>query len=175
MHNCLELVCRHDGFVLGLLNLLLVQVLKYTMSLALVINQFLECVRVNIQVVLPIACHVVFQIVLVFLDTLQHRPIIDTHRLHQCIQIFQIKVPVRASMRLTRAGGVLRQNLLAAKRAVPATTAVRVAADIAVRMAHIVTVLLVERVVGDLVEAAAPKSERLLQVQTDALEEQRVL
>lgn len=70
---------------------------------------------------------------------------------------------------------MLCQNLLAAKGAVAASSPVRVAAHVAVRVTHIVSVVLVELVVGDFVERAAPEHEALLEIQADALEEQRVL
>lgn len=84
-------------------------------------------------------------------------------------------MPIRAPVRLPGPGGVLGKNLLAAVRAVPAATAVRVAADVAVHVPHVVAVLLVEGVVGDLAEARPPEDEALLKVEPDALEEERVL
>jgi hypothetical protein len=70
---------------------------------------------------------------------------------------------------------MLGQNLLAAVGAVAAAAAVGVAADVAVDVAHVVAVLLVEGVVGDLAERGPPEDEALLQVESDALEEERVL
>lgn len=113
--------------------------------------------------------------VLVLLDALQHGSVRNTHRLHQRRQILQVEVSVRAAVRLPRPRGVLCQNLLAAKGAVAASSPVRVAAHVAVRVTHIVSVVLVELVVGDFVERAAPEHEALLEIQADAFKEQRVL
>lgn len=78
-------------------------------------------------------------------------------------------------MSLSRPRRVLRKNLLTAKGAVPASPAVRVTTHIAIRMAHIVPVFLVEDVVRDLVKAAPPEHQTLLEVETHALEEESVL
>lgn len=84
-------------------------------------------------------------------------------------------MPVRTPVGLARPRRMLGQNLLTAKRTVATASPVRVAADVAVCVPDVVPVLLVERVVRHLVEGAAPEGEALLQVQADALEEERVL
>lgn len=123
----------------------------------------------------PITSHVKLLLFLVLLHTLQHAPVADAHGLHQGRQVLQVKVPVRAPMRLPRPRRVLCQDLLAAERAVPAAASVGVAADVSVRVSHVVPVVLVELVVHDLAERLPPERETLLQVQPDALEEQGVL
>lgn len=69
MHNRLELVCRHDALILGLFDFGLVEVFKYTTSrLACLILSAARLFLPN----LPVACHVVLLIILVFFDTLYH-------------------------------------------------------------------------------------------------------
>lgn len=84
-------------------------------------------------------------------------------------------MPIRAAVCLAGPWRVFRKDLLAAKGAVATASSVRVATDISVRVANVVPVFLVECVVRDLVEAAPPEHERLLEVESDALQEQRVL
>lgn len=56
------------------------------------------------------------------------------------------------------------QNLLATVRTVAASPPVRITAHVAVCVTHIVPVLLVELVVCDFVERAAPEHEAFFQV-----------
>jgi len=114
-------------------------------------------------------------VVLVLLDALQYGPVGDTGRLQEGREVIHAEVPVRAAVGLARAGRVLGEDLLAAVGAVAAAAAIGVASDVAVDVPHVVAVLLVEGVVGDLAESLSPKDETLLQVEPDALEEECVL
>jgi hypothetical protein len=111
----------------------------------------------------------------ILLDSLQHRRVRHPRGPQQCGQILNRKVPVRAPMRLAGARRMLGQDLLAAKRTVTPAAAICIAAHVAVAVAHVVAVLLVEGVVADGTETGAPEDERLFQAQADALEEEGVL
>lgn len=111
----------------------------------------------------------------ILLDSVQSGPVAYAHGLYQRREVLEVKVAVGAAVGLAWAGRVLGQDLLAAEWAVAAATAVRVASDVAVDVAHVVAVFLVESVVGDVAEALAPEDQALLEVQADALEEQSVL
>jgi hypothetical protein len=78
-------------------------------------------------------------------------------------------------MGIARAGRMLHEDLLAAIRAVSTTTTVRVTADLAVHVPHIVLVFFVELVVRDLAERRSPEVQRLVDAEANALQEQRVL
>lgn len=84
-------------------------------------------------------------------------------------------MPVRAAVSLTRTRGVLSKNFLTAERTIAAASSVRISTNVAVRVADVVSVFFVERVICDLVEATPPKHETFFQVQTNTLEEQSVL
>lgn len=101
---------------------------------------------------LPVARHVEFLLVLVLLYTLQDTPFAHTHCLHQCRQILQVEVSVRAAVRLARSWWMLCENLLATERAVPVTAAVGIPTNVAVRVSHVVTVVFVELIICDFVE-----------------------
>lgn len=124
---------------------------------------------------LPIASHVIPASISILLDTLNHRPIRNPHTLQQRRKIIHIKVPIRTPMRLPRTRSMFCQDLLATIRAIPATPTIRITTDITVAMTHVVPILLVESIVRNLAEPAAPKDQTLLEIQPDALEEQRVL
>lgn len=98
MHNCFQLVCRHDTLILGLFNLVLVYMLEYAIIVWLA-SMFFFMYTCSFGH-LPIARHVILLVVLVFLDTLDHRPVTHTHRLHQRCEVFHVEVTVRASVRL---------------------------------------------------------------------------
>ncbi len=78
-------------------------------------------------------------------------------------------------MRLARPRRMFRQDLLARVGGVPPSAPVGVAADVAVGVADVVAVLLVEGVVGDEAEGGAPEAEALVEREADALEEEGVL
>lgn len=78
-------------------------------------------------------------------------------------------------MRLAGTWQRLGQDLLARVRRVPSAAAVRVAADVAVRVADVVLVFLVEFVVGHELEGAPPEDDAFFQTEADAFEEERVL
>ena len=59
-----------------------------------------------------IACYVVTFPVNVFLDTVQHFPLVDAARLQEGDQVVNAEVSVGASVTLTRTGRMLRQDLL---------------------------------------------------------------
>lgn len=107
----------------------------------------------------------------ILLDSVQSGPVAHAHGLYQRREVLEVKVAVGAAVGLAWAGRVLGQDLLTAEWAVAAATAVRVASDVAVDVAHVVAVFLVESVVGDVAEALAPEDQALLEVQADALEE----
>jgi hypothetical protein len=71
--------------------------------------------------------------------------------------------------------GVLCKDLLTTERAITTSSAIWIATHIAVYMADVVSVFLVERLVIDLAEAAPPEDQTLLEVESNALEEQGVL
>lgn len=82
---------------------------------------------------------------------------------------------VRAAMRLTRSGWMFSKDLLTAKGTVSSSSAIRITTHVTIDVTNIVPILLVERVVGDLVEAAPPEHETLLEVETQTFEEEGVL
>ena len=114
-------------------------------------------------------------LVLIILDTLNHGSIIHAHALHQRCEVLHAKVPVRASVSLAGAWRVLCENLLATEGAVAASPPVGITTNVAICVTNIVPVVLVEGIVGNLVEAASPEHERLLQIETNVLEEEAVL
>lgn len=70
---------------------------------------------------------------------------------------------------------MLHQDLLAAEGTVTASTTVGVAAHVAVRVTHVVTVLLVEDVVRDFREGGAPEHQAFFQREADAFQEEGIL
>ena len=70
---------------------------------------------------------------------------------------------------------VLHQDLLTRVRTVAAAAAVRVAARVAVRVPHGVAVFLIKRIFSDELERGMPEDEALLETDSDAFEEKRVL
>lgn len=117
----------------------------------------------------PVARHVVLLPVPVLLDPLQHPLVRDPHPLQQPRQVVHVKVPIRAPVRLPRPRRVLREDFLAAVRAIPPAPPIRIAAHIPVRVPHIIPVLLVERIVRNLPEPRPPEDEALLQAEPHAL------
>ena len=69
----------------------------------------------------------------------------------------------------------LRQDLLAREWRVAAPAPVSIATNIAIRVPHVVAILLVEGVVGDELEALAPEGEAFVEREADAFEKERVL
>jgi hypothetical protein len=111
-------------------------------------------------------------LILILLDTLKNRAIIDAHSLHKCRQILHVEVSVRASMSLTGTRRMFRENLLATKRTVTTSSSVGVTSNITVYVTNIVTILFVKLVICHLVEALSPEHKTLLQIQADTLEEE---
>ena len=124
---------------------------------------------------IPIARQVILEAVPVLFNALEHRPIGDTIALQKTHQVLHAEMAVRAAVRLARPRRVLGQDLLAAEGTVPPAPPVRIATHVAVHVPDVVSVFLVEGVIGDLVEALSPEEETLLHVQADTLEEETVL
>ena len=78
-------------------------------------------------------------------------------------------------MSLSRARWVFGKDLLATVRAISASPPIRVTSHIAVDVAYVVAMLLVEGVVCHLAEALAPEEKTLFEVETDTFEEEAVL
>lgn len=111
----------------------------------------------------------------VFSYPVQNRTVVDTDLLQQRRQVLQVEVAVRAPMRLTGTRRVFCQDLLTAERTVTAASPVGVAAHIAIDVPDVVPVLLVEGIIGNLVEGRAPEHQTLLERKADTLQEERVL
>ena len=105
----------------------------------------------------------------------EHVSVVDSCGLEQRYEIIRTKMPIRTSMRLAASGRMLGQDLLAREGGVTPASSYRIAADVAIRMAHIVLVLLVEFIVGFLLEACAPEDQAVFEGQANALEKERVL
>lgn len=78
VNNGLELLLCHDALILGLLDLLLVQMLKYT---AIAISIY---VIQGMGIDLPITCHMELLLVFILFNALENRAIINTHSLDKC-------------------------------------------------------------------------------------------
>ena len=78
-------------------------------------------------------------------------------------------------MTLPTAGRMLREDFLAREWRVASATADGVAADVAVRVADVVPVVLGELVVGLGLEGVAPEDEAVFHGEAEAFEEERVL
>lgn len=78
-------------------------------------------------------------------------------------------------MCLPRPRRVFGQDLLATERAVSVPPSVRIAANISVYVADVVSILLVEGIVCDLAEALSPEDQAFFEVKSDALQKERVL
>lgn len=105
----------------------------------------------------------------------QHIPITHPRRLQQARQILDAEMAVRASMRLPSTGGVFGQDLLARERRIAPPPPRGVPADVPVRVPDVVAVLLVEDVVGVVLEALPPEEDAVVEGQPEAFEEERVL
>ena len=99
----------------------------------------------------------VLLLVLIFFDALEHRSVIHAHALHQCRQILHIEVAIRAPMSLSRAWGMLRENLLTAKGAISTTPPVRITTHVAIDVPNVVSVFFIEGIIRELVETAPPE------------------
>lgn len=152
MQNGIHLRGTPRAILLHLLNLALMLPLKHAIA----------------RDVIPLPLHILTHL-------LQDNSVIHTRLLQHRNQILRRERPVRAAVRLTGARQGLRGQLLARVRRIAAATAVGVAADIAVRVTHVVAVLLVELLVRHQLEAAPPEDQALLEREADALQEERVL
>lgn len=70
---------------------------------------------------------------------------------------------------------MLCEDLLTAERAVTAASPVGVTANLTIGVSGVVAVLLVEGIVGNLVEALSPEYETLLQIEPYTFQEKCVL
>ena len=77
-------------------------------------------------------------------------------------------------MRLATARRMLGQDLLAREGRIAPPSA-RIPAHVAVGVADVVAVFLVEGIIGDVPEGGAPEAETLVQTQADALQEKGIL
>lgn len=111
----------------------------------------------------------------VLLHAPQHLSIAHARRLQQSDEIVDAEMAVRTAMRLAGAGWTLRQDALAAEGRIAPAAAVGVAADVAVRVPHVVAVLLVEGVVRRVAEGGAPELKAVLQAEAEAFQEESVL
>lgn len=116
-----------------------------------------------------------FLLFLVLFYTPNGTTVIDAHSFHQLRQVLETEVPVRATVCLTRSRWVLCEDLLTAEWAVPVAAPVRVPANIAIGVPDVVPVVFVELIIRNLVEGLPPKRQTLLQIQSNTLQEQRVL
>jgi hypothetical protein len=119
----------------------------------------------------PITRQMELLFLLVLLDSPQYLLVLDTDGLQQTRHVLDREVAVRTPMALARAGGVLGQDLLAAEGAVAVAPPIAVPSHIAIRVADIIPILLVECIVRDLAEALSPEDQAFFEIQTDAFEE----
>lgn len=99
----------------------------------------------------------------------------DSRSLQQAGQIVHAEVPVRTSMAFTASRGMLCEDLLTRKGGVAAAPTDGISTNVAVRMADVVAVLLVEGVVCYESEGLAPEDQAVLHRQTEPFEEKGVL
>lgn len=78
-------------------------------------------------------------------------------------------------MSVPGSGRALREDLLAAVGTIASTSAVGVTTNVAIGMADIVAIFLVERIVRDFAEPLPPKDQAFVQVEADSFEEESVL
>ena len=154
MHDRIQLAGRPRPLLLNPLQLHLVRILEHTVTS----NMIAFLLRRHILPYSP-----------------EHIFIIDSRSLKQCDEVVGREMAVRAAVRFAAAGGVFGQDLLAREGGVALPAPRSVSTDVAVRVTHVVFVLLVEFVVCFLSEARAPEDEAIFQAQPDAFEEERVL
>jgi hypothetical protein len=112
---------------------------------------------------------------LVFLNASEDRLVCDADLLEESREVLDAEMTVWASMCLTWARLMLHEDLLAAVGTVPVSSSVTISAYIAVGVSHIISILLVEHIVGDFAEGASPEDQALLERESDPFEEQSVL
>lgn len=78
-------------------------------------------------------------------------------------------------MRLSRPRWMFCEDLLATERTISIAPPIAISPNIPIRMAHIISIFLVERVVCDLVKSLSPEDEAFFEIEPDALQEKCVL
>ena len=105
----------------------------------------------------------------------EHVPVGQARRLQESGQVVDAEMAVRAPVALAASGRVLGQDFLARKRGAAAAAPDCVAAHVAVSVAHVIPIFLVERVIRDQLEALPPEQKTVLHGEPDPLQEERVL
>ena len=152
MHNRVQFCGTPDALIFDLLDLRLVCPLKDS-----------------------VASDVVSLLLNIFLDSSKQVTIMDTCCLEHARQIVNTEVSIGASMGFASSWWMLGQDLLTRVRRVATTTAVGVSSNIAINMAHVIPVLLIEGIVCDLIEGLTPEHQAIFQVKTDTLQEEGIL
>lgn len=122
-----------------------------------------------------VAGYVISLLFHVFLDPTQDIPIVDSRRLQQSREIVEAEVTIGASVTFTRTRWMFRQNLLARVRRVASAAPDGISPHITIYMAHIVSILLVESIIGDQLEGLSPEDKTILQRKPNTLEKEGVL
>lgn len=107
-------------------------------------------------------------LILVFLNASQDGLVCDTRLLEKSSEVLDAKMPVWTPMGLTRARLMLHEDLLAAVGAVSISSSIAISAYVAVGMSYVISILLIEDVVGDFRERASPEEQALLERESDA-------
>ena len=118
--------------------------------------------------VVPLLAHV-------FAHYAENFLVMDTCGLKQANKIVNRIMAIRASMRLANTRVVIAQDLLARVWGIATATTVYITTNITIGMANVVLVLGVEFVVRLAFEGLPPEDDTLLQRETDALQEERIL
>jgi hypothetical protein len=123
----------------------------------------------------PIASKMVLHLLFVLLNPSENILILHPYRCQEIGQVLYGEMPIWTAVRLARSRRVFCQDLLAAERAIPVPSPIRITAHIPIRVTYVISVLLVEGVVCDLVESLPPEGEAFFQIESDAFQEERVL
>lgn len=78
-------------------------------------------------------------------------------------------------MRFARARRMFDEDLLAGKRRIASSSLIGISTNLAIRVPHIVAVLFVKGIVGDVLEALAPEGDAVLESEAETFEKERIL
>jgi hypothetical protein len=170
MYDRLQLRSTPRSIIADFLDFLLMCVLKDPVSLMKAVFK-----AANKEGYVPITSQMKLLLLLILLNTPQNLLILHSNSLQQRRQIIHRKMPIGTSVALPRPRWMLRQNLLTTKRRIPISSPIRIPTNITIRMAHIIPILLIKRIIRDLIESLSPKQQTLFQIQPNAFQEQRVL
>jgi len=89
-------------------------------------------------------------LIFVFFNASQDRLVCNTRLLEKCSEVLDAEMPVWTAMGLTRARLMLHENLLAAIGTITVSSPVAIPTYVAVGVSHVITILFVEYVIGNL-------------------------